>query len=451
MKRTGITILGLAKSGEAAAILALKRGFEIFVSDCADNDSIRERANRLKRLGIDIEIGSHSEKVFQNALMVISPGVPSNSPVVKTALQLGIRVISEIEFAFESEKGDVIGITGSNGKSTTSELSRKIFSDAGIKTFLAGNIGNPYSSIVEQTTPESVTILELSSFQLETIDKFHPRIAMLLNLSPDHLNVHGTAELYYCAKMRIFENQTPNDFAVLWADQPEVITVGERIKSTVVPFSSVHTVHNGTDVRDGFICRNGEKILPVNRLGIPGPHNLLNALAAVAATIPYNLPAQSIAESLAEFHGIEHRLERFLEHNGILFINDSKATNPDSLKYALMSFERPIVLVAGGYDKGADFSELRDLFVKKVKAVVFTGDTGQKMAEQLANGVIFAAVVPDFEQAVRKAITLACPGDIVMLSPGCASFDAFQNFEHRGRIFKELVSKIVCETAEGQA
>ncbi len=438
-----ISIIGLGKSGEAAAVLAASDGFSVFVSDAADNLDIRKCAERLSQRGIFVETGENSERILDSDIIVVSPGVPLSLEILKRAKNAEIPIISEIEFAYRHEQGKVIAITGSNGKSTTATLTAKLFENGGFKTFLAGNIGNPYSAVVTKTSPTSVTVLELSSFQLEAMDSFHPYIAMLLNLSPDHLDRYDTAEDYYRAKFHLFDNQNSDDYAVLWAEQKEVFSLAAQIVSKPLLFSSIRNVQIGADVLDDNIYRNGEEILPTVELGIPGPHNLNNALAAVATTIPFDIPAESIAKTLREFHGIEHRLERFLEHNGITYVNDSKATNPDSLKYALLSFDEPIVLIAGGYDKGADFSELKNLFAKKVKAVVFTGDTGEKMAMEIDGAVNFCTVIRDFEKSVRRAISLALPGDVVMLSPGCASYDAFKNFEHRGIFFKQLVKKIV--------
>ncbi len=438
-----ITVIGLARSGEAAAYLALSDGFPVFVSDSGNSEEIQSRAEKLRAEGVEVEIGEHSEKIYSCEMIILSPGVPLTAPVIVEAKKRGIPVISEIEFAFGYERGKVVAITGSNGKSTTATLEAKIFDDAGISTILGGNIGNPYSAHVAKTTADSVTVLELSSFQLEALETFHADVAVLLNLSPDHLDRYETVEDYYAAKYHIFDRQCESDYAALSADQPEIASLGNEISSQPLWFSSSQNISPGAFVSDEMIMRNSEEILPVSELGIPGPHNLANALAAVAATIPFEIPADSIANSLKEFTGIEHRLERFLEHNGILFVNDSKATNPDSLKYALLSFDRPIVLIAGGYDKGSDFAFLQNLFSNSVKAVVFTGATGQKMATQLSKGVLYSCVVPDFEKAVDRAISLAQKGDVVMLSPGCASFDAFRNFEYRGKMFKELVEKII--------
>lgn len=440
-----ISIIGLGRSGKAAAMLAASDGFSVTVSDISDNDDTRKQGEELVREGIFVELGEHSEKILESDIIVISPGVPLTINILKKAADKAIPIISEIEFAYRHEQGRVIAVTGSNGKSTTATLIAKILSDAGIKTFLAGNIGNPYSTIAMKTTPESITVLELSSFQLEAMDSFHPYISVLLNLSPDHLDRYKSTDEYYRAKFHIFDNQLHNDFAVLWADQPDVSSLSERIAPQTLWFSSITEVDNGADIRDGYISRGGEAVLPAKELGIPGPHNLSNALAATAATIPLNIDINSLAHTLQEFAGIEHRLERFAENNGILFVNDSKATNPDALRWALASFNRPIVLIAGGYDKGADFGKLRKLFSEKVRTAVFTGATAERMAQQLGETTIFSVVVKDFEKAVQRAVSMAKDGDVVMLSPGCASFDQFKNFEHRGRVFKEIVKSLIAK------
>ena len=441
--RKKVTIIGLARSGKSAGKLALSDGFDVMISDAADTDKLRTRAEEFIDTDAVIELGQHSEKIYESDMIIVSPGVPLNIPILNEAKRRGIPVISEIEFAFRHEQGKVIALTGSNGKSTTATLIAKIFSDAGINTILAGNIGNPYSENVVRSTPESVTVLELSSFQLEALDTFHPFVAVLLNLSPDHLDRYETVEEYYEAKFHIFDNQRENDYAVLFADQPEVASLSGEIFSKPLWFSSVQRKIPGAYVEQGVIYRDDEKIMPASQIGIPGPHNLANALSAVAATIPFDIPAETLKRTLENFTGIEHRLERFLEHNGILFVNDSKSTNPDSLKFALISFDRPIVLIAGGYDKGSDFSPLREIFEDKVKTAVFTGTTGEYMANQLAKNIITCAVISDFDKAVERAVSLALPGDVVLLSPGCPSYDAFDNFEERGKYFKKLIRQII--------
>ena len=437
-----ISILGLARSGIAAAKLAKKAGFEVFVSDAAVNEELIEKAKALNELGIDVEVGGHTPRVLQSDLLVVSPGVPLGIDVVKAAREMGIPVISEIEFAFRFEKGRVVAVTGSNGKSTTATLIARILEDSGKKVFLAGNIGKPYSDVVTSTSSDSITVLELSSFQLEAIYNFSAFVGILLNLAPDHLDRYDTVDDYYRAKFRLFETQKPGSYAVLNVDQPEVAKLEGKIVADVIPFTMRDGRVNGAWLSNSIIMRRDEPILSKDEIGIPGPHNLANALASVAATIPFEVPKESLAETLRRFSGIEHRLERFLVWNGILFVNDSKATNPESLRFALLSFDSPIVLIAGGYDKGADFSYLSDLMVKKVKAAVFTGATAEKMAQQIGGAAGFSTVVKDFKEAVETAINLAKKGDVVLLSPGCASFDAFKNFEHRGKVFKELVKKI---------
>ncbi|RKZ34933.1 UDP-N-acetylmuramoyl-L-alanine--D-glutamate ligase [bacterium] len=438
-----VSIIGLARSGEAVAYLALSDGFDVFVSDVDDTPQLRQRAQKLREANIRCELGGHSERILDADIIVVSPGVPLDIQILQSAGQKNIPIISEVEFAYRHEQGKVIGVTGSNGKSTTATLIARILADSGIRTILAGNIGNPYSANVIKTSPDSVSVIELSSFQLEAMDTFCPHIAVMLNLSPDHIDRYNTVESYYEAKFHIFDNQGETDYAVLFADQPEVASLSNQINSQPIWFSIVSEKHPGAFVKNSMIYRDQEEILSPKKLGIPGPHNLANALAAVASTIPLDIQPDSIATTLENFEGIEHRLERFLQHNGITFVNDSKSTNPDSLKFALLSFERPIILIAGGYDKGNDFHSVREIFQQKVKSAVFTGQTGNKMAEQLAKNLTHCAVIPDFDKAVQRAVSLARPGDVLMLSPGCASFDSFSNFEQRGNYFKKLVKMII--------
>ncbi len=447
---TKVSIIGFARSGMAAAQLALRNGYKVFISDKNDNENLRVKAAELEAQGAEFELGGHSDRIFDCSFIVLSPGVPRKSAIVAQAISRGIKVISEIEFGFGFERGAVVAITGSNGKSTTATLTAQLFEDAGIKTFLAGNIGNPYCGIVEETEANSITVLELSSFQLESMEHFRPRVSVLLNLTPDHLDVYSTIEDYYAAKLHIFDKQNETDFAVLNYDYTEVADLADVTFAQKLWFSTSAPKLPGAYVEDGYICANGTKILPEDKLGIPGPHNLSNALASVAATLPFSLPMESIAHTLATFKGIEHRLERFAEHAGILFVNDSKATNPDSLKFALLAFDRPLVLILGGYDKGNEFGFLRELVSQKAKAVVFTGATGRRMAEELGTGVLFSLYVENFDNAVRKAFSLATAGDVVLLSPGCASYDAFKNFEHRGRYFKEFVCKLIEENEQNR-
>ncbi len=441
MKR--ISIIGLGRSGEAAAKLAQRQGYSVFVSDSADNTELRIIASSLKKLGIDVELGENSDRILQSDEIVLSPGVPLDIPILEKTKMVNIPIIGEVEFAFLLEKGRIVAVTGSNGKSTTATLIAKMLEDSGLKTFLAGNVGLPYSTIVEQTNTETATVLEVSSFQLETMKNFNPYVAILLNLTPDHLDRYPTVEDYYNAKLEIFDMQRDSDYSVLNFDLDYVKSRTEHIKSNKLYFSTKHHKTPGAFVSGGNIYRNNEKVIAVNNIGIPGPHTLSNALAAVATTIPFGLPVKFVTEALSKFKGLEHRLENFLGWNNILFVNDSKATNPDSLRFALLSFSRPIILIAGGYDKGMDFSGLREIFTEKVKSVVFTGETAEKLSRQLGNTIPSQITISDFKYAVQYAVSIAESGDIVMLSPGCASFDAFKNFEHRGKVFKEHVKNIV--------
>lgn len=443
-----VGIIGLGISGESAAKLAIQKGFHVLASDIKDSPETRLVAEKLAKLGVEIELGEHSDRLLKSDIVVVSPGVPLNIPIVEKIRERKIKLMSEIEFAFNYYDGKIIAITGSNGKSTTATLTYHILKNCGFDVYLAGNIGVPFSEIVLSTNSDSLVVLELSSFQLELLISFKANVSALLNLSPDHIDRYSSIEDYYRAKLHIFSRQETNDWAVLNADDKNVVELTSEINARKLMFSVAGEVPRGTFVRNGYIWTifpgGGEtRVLQANEIGIPGPHNLSNALAAVSSVIPFAPAIEKIRETLRSFKGIEHRLERFLEYNGTIFVNDSKATNPDSLKYALLSFDRPIVLIAGGYDKGNDFADIRDIFRTKVKAVVFTGATAEQMASQLADTVNFSAIVKPFEKAVETAISLAAPGDIVMLSPGCASFDEFKNFEHRGKVFKETVKKIL--------
>ena len=279
-----MSVIGFGRSGEAAAMLAASDGFAVLVSDKSDSEAMRVRADRLSQKGIQVELGVHSEKILESDIIVLSPGVPMKLDIVRRAIEQRIPIVSEIEFAFRHEQGRVIAITGSNGKSTTATLIARVLENAGFTTFLAGNIGMAYSAVVTHSSPESLSVLELSSFQLEAMDSFHPRIAVLLNLSPDHLDRYDTAEEYYRAKFHIFDNQNAADYAVLWKEQNEVARIARDIKSRVMLFSAGTDGELAATVRNGIICRGSDEIVRAEEIGIPGPHNLLNALATVAAT-----------------------------------------------------------------------------------------------------------------------------------------------------------------------
>ena len=441
-----ISVLGMARSGFACAKLLKEIGAEVFVSDIKEKELLASEINQLKELGIDFETGGHTSKVIQNRdFIVVSPGIPSDIPIVSQAENSGIPILSEIEVAFWLTDAKIIAITGSNGKTTTVTLLGEILKEAKRECQVGGNIGIPFSSIVEEVSPDGFLVLELSSFQLERIEEFKPYIASVLNITPDHLDRHPDLKSYMEAKQRILENQTEDDFAVLNADDENSFKLASYGKSRKVFFSVGKELEQGAFIRKGkLILRwNGKEseIIEANEIGIKGPHNLSNASAACAICSILGVAPESMQKALRSFKGVEHRLERVTTISGISFVNDSKATNVESVWYALQSVNQPIILIAGGKDKGGDFSKLRELVQKNVKALILIGEAKEKLKASLGD------LVPTFysdslEEAVGLGFKKASPKDVVLLSPGCASFDMFKDYQHRGNVFKSSVSNL---------
>lgn len=440
-----ITIIGAARSGVSAALLLKKRGADIFVSDFSVAEKIEEYLKILKSNDIQYETGAHSEKVFDCSLLVISPGVPSNSSIVKEAISRGIKVISELELAYQFCPAPIIAITGSNGKTTTTSLIGKIFENAGKDYVVAGNIGIAFSSVVEYLTEKSTAIVEVSSFQLDHIDKFKPKISVLLNITPDHLDRYDNSmEKYSISKSKIFKNQTGEDFLIYNCDDPVISKLVYTAKCTTIPFSTKIELSFGAFIdwnnKKLIIANNMDRypVISIDEIGIKGIHNLYNSLAAVLVARQMNVSINSISTALNDFKGVEHRLELVREINGVKYINDSKATNVDSVYYALTAFENPIVLILGGRDKGNDYSKLKAVVQKKVKKIIAIGESAEKIKKEFSN----VEIANSMQEAVNIASNRAIAGDIVLLSPACASFDWFNNYEHRGNVFKELVMRL---------
>jgi UDP-N-acetylmuramoylalanine--D-glutamate ligase len=359
---------------------------------------------------------------------------------LEQARALGQTVIGEIELAAEFLQGSIVAITGSNGKTTTTTLTGEILATSGLKTLVGGNIGTPAISFVEQSTPQTTTVLEVSSFQLETIRTFRPRVAVVLNITPDHLDRHRTFAAYVDAKARIFENQQLDDFAVLNADDPTCVELASRTRSRVVWFSRKREVEQGAYVvGDNILFRRKEpdlEIMPVSEIPLKGAHNLENVLAAISCGVLLGGDVGKIREAVRNFKAVEHRLEYVATIRGVEYYNDSKATNVDATIKALESFKSGVHLILGGKDKGSDYSALNGLLRERVKRVYTIGAAAQKIESQIAGEVVTSGTL---ENAVKQASASAGSGDIVLLAPACASFDQFQNYEHRGRVFKELV------------
>jgi UDP-N-acetylmuramoylalanine--D-glutamate ligase len=441
-----ITIIGARKSGIGAAKLVREAGDIPFVSDSGSKENLREFIKLLEKENIAFEIGGHSEKVFACDLMVISPGVPSDVKVIAEASKAGIKIISEIELANHFCKGSVIAITGTNGKTTTTSLCDHVFNKAGIKSYAAGNIGLAFSEVVNEVKKDEVVSLEVSSFQLDFIDKFKPRLAMILNITPDHLNRYGNKyENYINSKLAIYRNQDQNDFLILNKDSEALINSITKPKSKIYYFSLKEEVEFGCYYQDKkiYFMDGGKEQFrcTLKDINLKGEHNYANAMAVIIAAKIMRLDNKKIKEALGDFHGVEHRLEFVRELEGVRYINDSKATNIDSVWYALRSFENPIFLILGGQDKGNDYNQIKELVIGKVKKIYAIGSSADKIFN-FFHKLVKVEIKPSMEEAVASANKEARENDIVLLSPACASFDMFQNYEHRGKVFKEAVNKL---------
>jgi UDP-N-acetylmuramoylalanine--D-glutamate ligase len=445
-----VLVVGLARTGVATALFCAARGAKVTATDARIENAIGEALAQLREAGVHLELGGHREKTFlEPDLIIPSPGVPADASLLQAARAKGITVWSEIELADRFLKGRLIGITGSNGKTTTTSLIEHILRSAGVSTILAGNIGTPLISLVEQTNDATITVAELSSFQLELIESFRPNISVFLNLTPDHLDRHHTLESYGAAKARIFENQTEADSAVLNADDPAT-TKYAPAKPQVFWFSRKQRVAQGAFVRENEIVfrHDGEEeaVLKLQDIPLAGAHNVENVLAAVAATRLAGADAAAIAKGVRSFSGVEHRLEFVGKIGGVRYYNDSKATNVDATLKALDAFPGRILIVLGGKDKGSDYTTLQKPLREKAILALLIGAASEKIEKQITGSVAIERA-GTIERAVEIASHAARPGDVVLLAPACASFDQFENYEHRGRVFKDLVHQLERQAA----
>jgi len=442
-----VLVVGLGKSGVASALFLKKHGAKVTVSDTKSGDELRNEIPILLDNGITVETGGHGERTFRGQdLIVVSPGVPVDAPPLVQARSAGESVIGEIELAAQFLPGPIVAITGSNGKTTTTTLAGEIMNAAGFSTLVGGNIGTPAISLAERAKPETVIVLEVSSFQLETIQTFRPKVAVILNVTPDHLDRHRTFEVYADAKARIFENQHASDFTVLNADDPTCVSMASRTKAQVFWFSRQREVQQGAWVREGnIIFRQGDvqhEILQASEIPLKGAHNLENVLAAVCAGALMGCSAEKIRQAVQSFKAVEHRLEFVATINGVDYYNDSKATNVDATIKALESFPANIHLILGGKDKGSDYTVLNDLLRQRVKRVYTIGAAAGKIESQIVFPKEQVVHAETLENAIRKAHAAGQPGDVVLLAPACASFDQFKSYEHRGKVFKDLVQSL---------
>ncbi|OUP86558.1 UDP-N-acetylmuramoyl-L-alanine--D-glutamate ligase [Lachnoclostridium sp. An169] len=450
-----VLVFGSGISGEAAARLLLGEGAQVVLYD--GNDKL-DRKEILGKTGaaeegreMQVILGTLDEEHARDMLSgvelaVLSPGVPTDLPLVEMMKEMGIPVWGEIELAYTTGRGDVLAITGTNGKTTTTTLLGEIMKNYNESTFVVGNIGNPYTSIVTQTTDHSVIVAEMSSFQLETIHSFRPKVSAILNITPDHLNRHHTMEAYIAAKERIAENQTEEDTCVLNYEDEVLRVFAENVKADVLYFSSRRKLKRGLYLEDGeIVCDLGERMVlcRTDELKILGTHNYENVMAAAAMALAYGVPADVVRSTVKEFQGVAHRIEFIAEKNGVAYYNDSKGTNPDAAIRGIRAMNRPTVLIGGGYDKDSTYDEWIEAFDGKVKKLVLLGATRDKIAEcARKHGFTEIEMADSFEEAFEKCVECASPGDAVLLSPACASWGMFRNYEERGDKFRELVNQL---------
>lgn len=441
-----VLVFGSGISGIGAVKLLEDHGAEVVLYD--GNESL-DQASLREQLGekTTIVLGEFPEHLLEELeLVVLSPGVPTDLPVILAMKEHGIQVIGEVELAYAFGKGDVLAITGTNGKTTTTSLLGEIMKCHQEEVFVVGNIGNPYTVAAGQMTERSVAVAEMSSFQLESIETFRPKVSAILNFTPDHLNRHHTMEAYVEAKKQIAKNQTAEDYCVLNYEDERTKAFGEEVKAQVLYFSSVHKLERGIYLDDGkMIYKNPEEVIVchVDELQILGIHNYENVMAAVAMAAVYGVPMDTIRKAILAFKGVEHRIEYVTEKDGVVYYNDSKGTNPDAAIKGIQAMNRKTVLIGGGYDKNSEYTEWIQAFDGKVKQLILIGATREKIAQDAEKCGFHDYVFADtFEEAVLLAAKTAKSGEAVLLSPACASWGMFPNYEVRGEKFKEIVNSL---------
>jgi UDP-N-acetylmuramoylalanine--D-glutamate ligase len=438
-----ILVLGLAKSGVSAASLLHKLGAFVTVNDSKPLSENPEAQGLLEQ-GIKVVCGSHPIELMDEGfeLVVKNPGIPYFNPMIQKALEKQIPIITEVELAYQISEAPLVGITGTNGKTTTTTLVYEILKDGNKKPLIAGNIGTVASGVAQEARADNTIVIELSSFQLMGIDKFKPRIAIITNLYDAHLDYHGTRVDYVEAKARITQNQTEEDYLIVNADQEEVMEIARHSAAQIIPFSTRKVLDSGAYVRDGWIYFNEEPIIATKDIVLPGQHNLENILSAVAAALLSGASKEAIFNVLTTFTGVRHRLQYVGNVGERKFYNDSKATNILATENALAAFDAPIVLLAGGLDRGNSFDELVPS-LKNVKVLITFGQTAEKVGQAgQAAGIKTILRVDNVEKAVPVAFEHSEPGDVILLSPACASWDQYKTFEVRGDMFIEAVHKL---------
>jgi UDP-N-acetylmuramoylalanine--D-glutamate ligase len=441
-----VTILGLGRSGLACARELAALGCKLILSDSRPTEDLLPLVADLPEGSYRVDGGGHSSACLDADVIVLSPGVPIDMPIVQAAMADGVPVFGEVELAWQL-RPDVpyVAITGTNGKTTTTTLVGEVLNAAGLKAPVGGNIGTPLVALVHAAA--DAIVAEISSFQLETIHAFRPKVAALLNFTDDHLNRHGSREVYWAMKKRVFENQEAEDWAILNADDPQVATLLGQVRARQLPFSADRTLEQGVFVRDGAIVARldgaDREVMPVSEIRLRGRHNLENVLAAVAIAVAMDLPLGPVRATIAGFTGVEHRIEPVRVLGGVQWINDSKGTNYASTVKAIEAYDEPLVLIAGGRDKGGAINELLEAVGRRVRHVVLLGEAAPYFERVLRGAGYEAITMADgLAGAVEAARAIAVPGDVVLFSPACTSFDMFTNYEERGRAFKSLVTAI---------
>ena len=444
-KNQTILVLGIAKSGNGVSRLLKKLGAHVVVNDknIVEPNSL---GAKLREIGCEVFDGGHPVELFANynfSMVIKNPGIPYHNVMIKEAIRLGIPVFTEVEIAYLINPAPMIGITGSNGKTTTTTLIFEMLKEGKKNPLIAGNIGAVASEVVQEATKDHVVVTELSSFQLLGTEKFRPFIAVVLNIFDAHLDYHGTKEEYIRAKMKIFENQTEEDFAIINLDDPTLVSLKDQISATLIPFSTKSIETTGAYIKDNAVYFKDEKIIEIKDIMLPGRHNLENILAAICAVKTYGCENEAIVRVLTSFQGVEHRLQFVREWEGRKFYNDSKATNILATQKAIAAFRESLILIAGGLDRGNHFDALVPS-LRNVKILIAYGETKEKLKEAGQEaGIQTVITVSNLTEAVKNAVTHSKAGDIILLSPACASWDQFKTFEERGRMFVQLVNTLV--------
>lgn len=440
------TIIGAARSGMAAALLAKEYGNNVFLSESKPQTQFSDSVEELIKAGIDFEFGGNTEMCFDTDCIITSPGVPPNSSVLVEAEKRGIPIISELEFATQNLKNPIIAITGTNGKTTTTALTAFILNEAGRKAIACGNIGTPVSSLVNKISDDTILVIEVSSFQLDRISSFRPDVAVVLNITPDHIGYHGSMEKYIEAKFKIFSNQIEKNLLILNADD-EAIRGGNANTKATIAYFSMSPVDWGI-YNDGGMMKirlpqqqKEEEIMLLEEIRLPGVHNAYNSMAAALAARVFEIRNEDIRDSLMKFAGVEHRLEFVRTLDGVDYVNDSKATNVNATWYALISYKKPIIWIAGGRGDNNDYFALDESVQKNVKSIIAIGEEQEPIFNH------FCAMKRCFkedslESALIRAKEISEAGDIVLFTPACKSFDMFMNYEHRGEVFKDIVNEL---------